>query len=100
MRKKKYHLYLTAEERRYVFNALIAYRNKLLAQGRYTDLIRGNDKAAKMSLQRFQTQKRGARYKHLAPQSLGPENGLKSGFFTSKCPRSEVNGLIGIPFLV
>jgi hypothetical protein len=53
-----------------------------------------------MSLQRFQTQKRGARYKHLAPQSLGPENGLKSGFFTSKCPRSEVNGLIGIPFLV
>ncbi len=86
MRKKKYHLYLTAEERRYVFNALLAYRNKLLAQGRYTDLI--------------QTQKRGARYKHLAPQSLGPENGLKSGFFTSKCPRSEVNGLIGIPFLV
>ena len=39
MRKKKYHLYLTAEERRYVFNALLAYRNKLLAQGRYTDLI-------------------------------------------------------------
>ena len=33
------HLYLTAEERRYVFNALLAYRNKLLAQGRYTDLI-------------------------------------------------------------
>ena len=30
MRKKKYHLYLTAEERRYVFNALLAYRNKLL----------------------------------------------------------------------
>lgn len=50
MRKKKYRLYLTAEERRYVFNALLVYRNKLLAQGRYTDLIRGNDKAAKMSL--------------------------------------------------
>ena len=33
------HLYLTAEERRYVFNALLAYRNKLLAQGRYTDLM-------------------------------------------------------------
>ena len=32
MRKKKYHLYLTAEERRYVFNALLAYRNKLLAK--------------------------------------------------------------------
>ena len=37
--KKKYHLYLTAEERRYAFNALLVYRNKLLAQGRYTDLI-------------------------------------------------------------
>lgn len=39
MRKKKYHLYLTAEERQYLFKALLAYRNKLLAQGRYTDLI-------------------------------------------------------------
>ena len=48
MRKKKYHLYLTAEERRYLFEALLTYRNKLLAQGRYTDLCeRGNDKAAK-----------------------------------------------------
>ena len=32
-------MYLTAEERRYIFNALLAYRNKLLAQGRYTDLV-------------------------------------------------------------
>ena len=39
MRKKKYHLYLTAEERRYVINALLAYRNKMLPQGIYTDLI-------------------------------------------------------------
>ena len=39
MRKKKYHLYLTAEERRYVFNALLAYRNKLLAQGRYVNEV-------------------------------------------------------------
>ncbi len=39
MRKKKYRLYLTAEERRYLFNALLAYRNKLLAQGKYADLI-------------------------------------------------------------
>ena len=39
MRKKKYHLYLTAEERLYVFNALLAYSNKLRAQCRYTDLI-------------------------------------------------------------
>ena len=39
MRMKKYHLHLTAEERRYLVNALLVYRNKLLAQGRYTDLI-------------------------------------------------------------
>ena len=39
MRKKKYHLYLTAEERRYLFEALLVYRNKLLAQGRDTDLV-------------------------------------------------------------
>ena len=39
MSKKKYHLYLTAKERRYVFNALLACRNKLIAQGRYTDLV-------------------------------------------------------------
>ena len=39
MRKKKYHIYLTAEERRYIFNALLAYRNKRLAQGRYTGLV-------------------------------------------------------------
>ena len=39
MRKKKYHLYLMAEERQYLFKALLAYRNKLLAQGKYTDLI-------------------------------------------------------------
>ena len=39
MRKKKYHLYLTAEERRYLFEALLTYRNKLLAKGRYTGLV-------------------------------------------------------------
>ena len=37
MRKRKYYLYLTAEERRYIFNALLAFSNKLIAQGRYTD---------------------------------------------------------------
>ena len=37
--RKKYQLYLTAEERRYIFNALLAYRNKLLTQGRYTDIL-------------------------------------------------------------
>ena len=39
MRKKKYHIYLTVEERRYIFNILLACRNKLIAQGRYTDLV-------------------------------------------------------------
>lgn len=39
MRKQKYYLYLTAEERRYIFNALLAYRNKLIAQGKYTDAV-------------------------------------------------------------
>lgn len=39
MRKRKYYLYLTSEERRYIFNALLTYRNKLIAQGRYTDIV-------------------------------------------------------------
>ncbi len=39
MRKRKYYLYLTAEERRYIFNALLSYRNKRIAQGRYTDAV-------------------------------------------------------------
>lgn len=39
MRKWKYYLYLTAEERRYIFNALLAFRNKLIVQGRYTDAV-------------------------------------------------------------
>ena len=45
MKKRKYRLYLTAEERRYLFNALLVCRNKLPTQGG-----RGYDKAAKMSL--------------------------------------------------
>ena len=39
MRKRKYYLYLTAEEHRYIFNVLLAFRNKLIAQGRYTDAV-------------------------------------------------------------
>ena len=39
MRKRKYYLYLTVEERRYIFNALLTFRNKLIAQGRYTDAV-------------------------------------------------------------
>ena len=36
MRKRKYYLYLTVEERRYI---LLAFRNKLIAQGGYTDAV-------------------------------------------------------------
>ena len=39
MRKKKYHTYLTVEERRYIFNILLACRNKLIAQVRDTGLV-------------------------------------------------------------
>ena len=39
MRKRKYYLYLTAEERRLIFNTLLSLRNKLIAQGRYTDTV-------------------------------------------------------------
>ncbi len=39
MRERKYYLCLTAEERQMIFNALLAYRNKLIAQGRYTDIV-------------------------------------------------------------
>lgn len=37
--KTKYHIYLTAEERRAVINSLIDLRNNLISQGRYTDII-------------------------------------------------------------
>ena len=39
MRSPKYHLYLTPDERRTVINSLIDLRNKLISQGRYTDII-------------------------------------------------------------
>ena len=39
MRKQKYYLYLTAEERRYIFNALLSRRNNRVAQGRYTNAV-------------------------------------------------------------
>ena len=38
MRKRKYSFYLTAEERRYIFNAPLVCRNKLPTQ-EYTDLV-------------------------------------------------------------
>lgn len=57
-------MYLTAEERRYIFNALLAYRNKLLAQGRYTDLV--DEVMIKLQNEpvTLTNAKRGVRYKH------------------------------------
>lgn len=37
--RDKYHIYLTAEERRAVINSLIDLRNNLISQGMYTDII-------------------------------------------------------------
>jgi len=39
MRKPKYHLYLTHNERRTVINSLICLKNDLISQGRYTDAV-------------------------------------------------------------
>ena len=39
MKKPKYHLYLTPNERRTVINSLIDLRNNLISQGMYTDLV-------------------------------------------------------------
>ena len=39
MRKSKYHLYLTHNERRTVINSLICLKNDLISQGRYTDAV-------------------------------------------------------------
>ena len=39
MRKPKYHLYLTHNERLTVINSLICLKNDLISQGRYTDSI-------------------------------------------------------------
>ena len=37
--RDKYHIYLTAEERRAVINSLIDLRNDLITRGKYTDVI-------------------------------------------------------------
>ena len=37
--RAKYHIYLTAEERRVVINRLIDLRHNLISQGMYTDLV-------------------------------------------------------------
>ena len=35
----KFHIYLTAEERRVVIHSLIDLRNDLISRGKYTDII-------------------------------------------------------------
>ena len=37
--RDKYHIYLTAVERRVVINSLIELRNDLISRGMYTDII-------------------------------------------------------------
>lgn len=37
--RDKYHIYITAEERRAVINSLIDLRNDLILRGKYTDVI-------------------------------------------------------------
>ena len=37
--RNQYHIYLTYEERRMLLNNLNDFRNKLIAEGKYTDLI-------------------------------------------------------------
>ena len=37
--RNRYHIYLTCEERRMSLNILNDFRNKLIAEGKYTDLL-------------------------------------------------------------
>ena len=37
--RAKYHIYLTAEERRVVINSLIDLKNNLISRGKHTDII-------------------------------------------------------------
>ena len=37
--RNKYHIYLTYEERGMLLNNLNDFRNKLIAEGKYTDLL-------------------------------------------------------------
>ena len=39
MKSPKYHLYLTADERRLIMESLIDMKNKLIRTGHYTDAI-------------------------------------------------------------
>ena len=39
MRRTKYHIYLNSEERRLLINSIINLKNRLIAKGKYTDLV-------------------------------------------------------------
>ncbi len=39
MKNPKHHVYLKSEERRLLINSLNDLRNKLISEGRYTDLV-------------------------------------------------------------
>ena len=39
MRKTKYHIYLICEERWLLINSLINLKNRLITEGKYTDLV-------------------------------------------------------------
>lgn len=39
MKNTKYHIYLNSEERRLLINSLINLKNRLIAEGKYTDLV-------------------------------------------------------------
>ena len=43
MRGRKYHLYLSENERRFLTQNLIWFQNKLRQEGRYTDTVDGAD---------------------------------------------------------
>ena len=39
MKNTKYHVYINSEERRLLLSSLNDLRNRLIAEGRYTDLV-------------------------------------------------------------
>ena len=39
MRNTKYHIYLNSDERRLLINSLINLKNRLITEGKYTDLV-------------------------------------------------------------
>lgn len=51
MKDRKFHIYLDDEEYRQVLQALIALKNNLIAQGRYTDAV--DDVLIKFTKQNF-----------------------------------------------